>query len=186
MVVQTADSVGATVNFSAPAFDLGGEPLTPTLDHPSGSLFPVGTTVVNATVTDSLGNTAQTSFDVTVVDITPPTITLPANVVIEATSAAGAQVVVPQATATDPVDPNPVVSEDRSTGAFPLGITVVHVTATDAAGNMSQDSFTITAQDTTPPTITTPANVVVEANVSGGAQVVLPQATAADTVDPNL
>ena len=184
VVVAAAGPNGAAADFTVTAFDVGGETLTPTLNDPSGSIFPIGTTTVTASATDALGNTAQASFDVTVEDTTPPTLTLPANVVVQATSAAGAQVTVPQATATDPVDPNPTVTEDQSSGVFPLGTTVVHVMATDAAGNLSQGSFTITVQDTTPPLINTPANLVVEANTPGGAEVNLPQATATDAIDP--
>jgi extracellular elastinolytic metalloproteinase len=42
---------------------------------PSGSAFPIGTTVVNSTATDASGNTATCSFNVTVSDAEPPTIT---------------------------------------------------------------------------------------------------------------
>ena len=185
MLVEATDTGGATVNFAVTAFDVGGETLTPAVDHPSGSLFPLGITTVTATATDSLGDTGITQFTVDVVDTTPPTIALPANIVVEATSGNGAYVVVPQATATDPLDPNPTVAEDQSSGIFPLGVTTLNVTATDAAGNVSQGSFTITVQDTTPPVIAVPANLVVEANTTGGAVVGLPQVTATDAVDPN-
>jgi len=43
-------------------------------DPPSGSSFPLGTTTVTITATDAAGNSAQCTFDVTVVDTTPPVI----------------------------------------------------------------------------------------------------------------
>ncbi len=55
-------------------------------DPPSGSAFPVGTTTVTCTATDLAGNTAECSFEVTVIDIEPPTdpvITSPSHVVGE-------------------------------------------------------------------------------------------------------
>ena len=185
MLVEATSPSGATANFTVTAFDVGGESLTPSVDYQSGSLFPIGITTVTATATDSLGDTATAQFNVNVVNTAPPTLYLPANIVVEATSAAGAYVAVPQATATDPVNPNPIVTADQSSGIFPLGTTTVNVTATDAAGNSTQGSFTITVQDTTPPTINTPNNLLVEADTIGGAIVALPQVTATDAVDPN-
>jgi len=43
-------------------------------DPPSGSSFPLGTTTVTITAADAAGNSAQCTFDVTVVDTQPPVI----------------------------------------------------------------------------------------------------------------
>jgi methionine-rich copper-binding protein CopC len=43
---------------------------------PSGSVFPVGVTTVTSTATDAHGNTSQCSFDIEVLDVEPPTITV--------------------------------------------------------------------------------------------------------------
>ncbi|HEV7425688.1 MAG TPA: HYR domain-containing protein [Thermoanaerobaculia bacterium] len=65
---------GAAVTYSATATDLvdGSRPVT--CDHASGSTFPLGTTSVQCTSTDTHNNTAHKSFTVTVRDTTPPTI----------------------------------------------------------------------------------------------------------------
>lgn len=58
------------------------------------------------------------------------------------------------ATATDDVDGSVTVNCDKTTGdTFPLGTTTVTCSATDAAGNTASDSFAVTVQDDTPPTL---------------------------------
>jgi|GEM_PF-1017134 len=66
---------GANVSFAATATGLCG---TITYSPASGSFFPVGTTTVNV----SSASGATCSFTVTVVDVTPPTITCPANMTV--------------------------------------------------------------------------------------------------------
>jgi hypothetical protein len=184
----TAEATGATgarVSFVVQANDIAGRSLTTTSNPSSGSLFPLGVTTVTSSATDSLGNTVSVRFKVQVVDTTPPTLSLPANLVIEANTAGGANVTLPAVRATDLVDPNPRVSVDHASGFFPLGITLVTATATDASGNTSTGSFTVTVMATTPPALSLPANLVIEANTTGGANVTLPQATATGVADPH-
>jgi hypothetical protein len=61
---------GAIVNFASQlsATDMVDGALTPTANPPSGSFFPLGTTAVVVTATDSHGNTATASFTATVVN----------------------------------------------------------------------------------------------------------------------
>ena len=97
------------------------------------------------TVTYALvGTTASaTSAAVTVADLTPPVLTVPGPIVVNATSPAGATVSY-TATATDTVDPSPVVSCTPASGStFPIGTTTVNCTATDASGNIARKSFTV-------------------------------------------
>src|SRR5207237_1852397 len=79
--VSTPNPSGTSVTFSASASDNVDGPLTPSCSPASGSNFPVGTTKVTCTATDSHGNTGRASFKVTVdlVDATPPVITVPAG-----------------------------------------------------------------------------------------------------------
>jgi hypothetical protein len=62
------------------------------------------------------------------------------------------------------------------------GTTTVQVTATDAAGNVSKGSFTVTVQDTTPPSLSLPSNQTLEATGPNGAIVHYAQASATDAV----
>ena len=66
--------------------------------------------------------------------------------------------------ATDNFYPAPTVNVNPPSGStFPVGTTLVTVTATDASGIVSQKTFTVTARDTTRPTasIATPQSGVV-------------------------
>src|SRR5262249_36760380 len=64
----------AVVNYVTTATDDCGEP-TVVCVPPPGSTFPVGTTLVTCTATDSGGQTAQCTFNVTVKDNEPPKVT---------------------------------------------------------------------------------------------------------------
>lgn len=161
-VNNTVKQCSAVVSFSASAMDNCDGPIAPTCSPASGATFAVGTTTVTCTATDRAGRTGQCAFTVTVNDTHPPAITCPANIIRSN-------------------DPNqcsavatyslPAVSDNCSgVGApsctppsgttFPKGITTVTCTSTDSSGNQTSCSFTITVQDTQPPTITCPANIV--------------------------
>jgi len=126
-------------------------------------------------------------FDLPIVrDTTPPVLTLPTPATLEATSSAGA-IYTFTAIATNDTDPAPSVSCDPPSGStFPLGLTQVTCTATDASGNSGEGSFVVIVVDTTPPALTIPGDLTVECNTPGGASsVVLGVATAVDLVDPS-
>ncbi|PJA24498.1 MAG: hypothetical protein COX57_08560, partial [Alphaproteobacteria bacterium CG_4_10_14_0_2_um_filter_63_37] len=163
------------------ASDLVYGALTPTSDTPAD--FPVGTTTVTWSATDAAGNTGTATQTVTVVDTTPPTVTAPANLTIEATGPLTA-VAVGSATATDLVDGTLTPASDAPTD-FPVGTTVVTWSATDAAGNTGTATQTVTVVDTTPPIITAPAAITIEA--TGPRTLVdLGMTTATDLVDGAL
>jgi hypothetical protein len=63
---------GAVVSYPMPTYT--GNCGTVTTSHPSGSTFPVGTTTVTVTGTRLDGTTDSCSFDITVKDTTPPTL----------------------------------------------------------------------------------------------------------------
>src|SRR5207245_5981050 len=157
--------------------------LTPSCTPASGSTFALGTRTVSCSATDAHGNTGSASFSVTVVDTTPPAITVPANnLLAEATGPSGA-VVSYSASASDVVDGTvAVVCTPASGSTFAIGATTVTCTAVDAHANSSTKTFTVTVVDTTPPALTLPANITAEATGSAGATVSY-SATAADIVD---
>jgi Tol biopolymer transport system component len=76
-------------------------------------------------------------------DTVGPTLTVPADLAIDATSPSGA-VVQYTATATDNVDPAPTIKcLPASLGVFAIGDTTVSCTAKDAAGNIATKTFKV-------------------------------------------
>ncbi|AKJ04958.1 ELWxxDGT repeat protein [Archangium gephyra] len=119
----------------------------------------------------------------------PPDVTCPTVLPIEAQQFLGARVDFEEATASDDTGLPPALSYSRVPGSlFPLGDTVVHVTARDTAGLVATCSFTVTVVDTTPPEPVCPADATVEATTSGGAIITYaaPQATDLVTRTPVL
>ena len=183
MTEEATGPSGAAVTFSASASDLVDGALTPTCSPPSGSTFPLGMTTVSCTATDDAGNTGSASFDVTIVDTTPPTLNLPGNINQEGNTTGGANTSY-IVSATDIVDPNPTVSCNPPSGSFfGLGTTAVDCSATDASGNSSNGSFNVTVVDTTAPTLSLPADQTFEGNTTGGYNGPYVGATASDIVD---
>jgi HYR domain-containing protein len=186
----TADATSASgeaVTYTDPtASDLVDGPRPVTCSPASGTTFAPGTTTVNCTTTDAAGNSSAAGFTVTVnpFDTTPPTINVPANVVAQATGPGGADVGY-LVTFSDPDDP--VASSGCSPGAgstFPLGATTVSCTATDSKGNNAGQSFTVTVEDTSGPTIAdVPGSMSLDATSSAGASVSYGSPTANDAVD---
>ena len=131
----------------------------------------LGSHAVTYDVADASGNAAvQVTRTVNVVDTTPPVLSVPAPITVEAEGPSGTPVTqsdvtdfLTGATATDNFDSAPVVTNDVTSSDFPLGATVVTFTATDAEGNFSADTSTVTVQDTTPPVITAPPDLTVVA-----------------------
>lgn len=84
--------------------------------------------------------------DFTALDTVAPSLSLPGDINVNAASPSGA-VVTYAVTATDNVTASPGVScSPRSGSTFPVGTSVVHCVATDAAGNNSSGSFRVTVK----------------------------------------
>jgi hypothetical protein len=190
ITTTTTDPGGAVVTYpAATAHDVVDGDLTPTCAPASGSTFPVGTTTVTCSVTDSHGNPGSASFSVTVdiSDTTPPVLSLPGDITTT-TETAGGTVVTYSATATDNVDGAITPSCSPASGStFPVGTTSVTCSATDAHGNTSNGSFQVTVNlvDTTPPILTVPADFTVTTGKPGGA-VVTYSASATDNLDGDI
>jgi len=155
----------AVVSWTAPTASDLCSATTLSSDHVPGSTFPLGVTTVVYTATDASGNVATSTFTVTVIDDTAPTIF----------GVPGTQNLVTRegectavATWTEPVAVDacgtPTLTGDHTSGtAFPVGTTTVTYTATDAAGNVSTASFDVVVVDNLGPVVTgAPASQTLE------------------------
>ncbi|MBK9464145.1 MAG: HYR domain-containing protein [Chitinophagaceae bacterium] len=124
--------------------------------------------------TDVCGNFAQCTQIITVNDVTAPVITCPANITVTTPVGSCSAVVNFTPTATDNCGGAvTIVSSPASGSAFPIGTTTVTSTATDACGNTSTCTFTVTVNDGQLPVITTqPANRTVCAGTNATFNVV--------------
>jgi hypothetical protein len=152
ITVEATGTNGARVTWNTPTATDAVEGNLPVACAPaSGSTFPVGTTTVQCTATDSQGNVARASFNVTVQDTTPPVLSLPADINTGATGAGGA-VVNFNATAADTVGGSvPVSCSPASGSTFAAGTTSVLCTASDASGNTASGSFRVTVSGASTP-----------------------------------
>src|SRR5207247_1163931 len=133
LTAEAASAAGAAMTFTANASDIVDGSVAVTCTPASGSTFALGATTVTCSATDAHGNTASQSFTVTVRDTTPPTVTVPANLTAEATSAAGAAVTF-TATAVDIVDGNVAVTCTPAPGTtFAVGATTVPCSESEPA-----------------------------------------------------
>jgi hypothetical protein len=121
---------------------------TPSCSPAAGTVLPLGTTHVTCSVTDSVGAADSDAFDVTVVDTADPVLSgVPADITVTTTDPAGRTVTFASPSATDVVDAAPDVACSPASGSsFAVGTTVVTCMATDASGNTSSGTFSVTVQ----------------------------------------
>jgi len=180
-IVEEANAAaGNVVSFVASATDAVTASPSIACSPVSGSVFALGTTTVQCSAQDGAGNRSTDSFTVTVRDTTAPALFVPGDLTAEAASAAGAAVSF-AISAFDTVTSSPSVGCSSSSGMFPLGTTMVNCSAQDAAGNTSYGSFTVTVQDTVPPTLTMPAPITASTTSASG-RVISFTTTATDAV----
>ncbi|MFF5126109.1 HYR domain-containing protein [Streptomyces syringium] len=159
--VEATGKDGVKIDYIATANDAVDGDLPVICTPASGSLFPMGTTHVTCTATDSAGNKGTDTATFIVNDASAPQVTVDDRTV-EATGAGGAKVDY-VATAKDTVDGDLPVSCVPAPGSlFPMGTTEVRCTATDSAGNQGTDRATFTVL---------PAPIPVEADLAVTASV---------------
>jgi HYR domain-containing protein len=136
-------------------------PFTVVCNPTAGSTFPIGTTTVNCTATDSSSGSASCSFNVTVNDCEGPSLTCPQSFAV-CNDDGRCDAVVSFDTLVDDNCPGATVVCTPSSGSvFPHGTTPVTCTATDGGGNTDTCTFSITVNDCEPPTISCSPNVTV-------------------------
>ncbi|HEY0661424.1 MAG TPA: HYR domain-containing protein, partial [Lysobacter sp.] len=186
--VEATGPTGAMVTYVAPAtHDLVDGDGVATCVPASGSTFTLGATTVTCNASDAANNAAAaTTFEVTVVDTTPPTIDPHGDVgPVEATGPDGAAVGYVSPATHDFVDGDGFATCAPVSGTtFALGNTTVTCTAADDAGNAaSAISFIVQVRDTVAPVIASHANITAEATSAAGAVVSYTSPATADAVD---
>lgn len=131
------------------------------------------TETVTLTANDGNGNSANCTFVVTLKDVTPPSITCPANTTVSANATCQGTVGThAPVSVSDNCNPSPTVTQSPAASTVLSGhndVETVTLTANDGNGNSQSCSFTVTLKDVTPPSIVCPPNATVnaDANCSG-------------------
>src|SRR6185503_4333114 len=132
----------------------------------SPHVFAVGPHTVDVTITDIHGNTASSSFSVTVTDNEMPAVNVPANFAVNNDSGLCSASVTFAATPADNCAVNTIVYKEGATvitspHVFAVGPHTVSVTVTDIHGNTASGSFSVTVTDNELPAVNVPANIAV-------------------------
>ena len=182
VIAEATSAAGALVNYTAGSATDAVGVTSLTYSQNSGTTFPIGTTTLTITARDAANNTGTGTFTVTVVDTTAPVVAAHADVIAEATSAAGAVVTYAAGSATDAVGVTSLTYSKNSGTTFGIGTTTVTITAKDAANKQGTRTFTVTVRDTTAPVVAAHANVSVMATSLAGATVSYAAGSATDAV----
>jgi gliding motility-associated-like protein len=167
ITLDTDENCEAAANWTEPEVSDNCGPIDLQSDIASGSTFPIGTTTVTYTATDEGGNTAQCSFDVTVVDNTGPEfLNIPTEVRVSADENCEASATWNEILAEDNCSSDIVINSNFDSGdVFPLGETIIEYSATDEADNETISSFSVIVEDNTiPSTSNCPNNITLLAN----------------------
>lgn len=178
-IVKEATGATTTVSLgTATATDAEDGTLTPTTT--STGLFAVGVHDVVWQAMDSANNTGTAVQTVTITDNTPPVVSAPAAITLEATGYTTA-VALGQAAATDLVD-GALTATANQLGPFTVGVHTVTWSATDSHNNVGTATQVITITDTTAPQVVAPSDIDREAT-GPYTEVSLFSATVTDLVD---
>jgi len=151
VIVSAGASCMAAASIDDGSFDPDGDSITVSQSPPGP--YPLGTTHVTLTVTDSKGAFSACAADVTVVDTQMPVISCPAGTTAIAGDNCMAAVpnVLPGVAASDNCDNSLTLSQNPPAGALlGLGTHIITVTATDDAGNSSSCATTFTVANDAP------------------------------------
>jgi uncharacterized repeat protein (TIGR01451 family) len=141
-------------------------------NQPLNAPYPKGVTTITWTATDDAGNSSSCQQTVTVNDEEPPAISCPADITVgNDAGQCGAVVTYTAPVGTDNcAGANTVQTAGLPSGSqFPVGTTTNTFEVTDASGNKTSCSFTVTVNDVENPVISCPANIVLEPTCPSGA-----------------
>ena len=176
VIVNATSPAGATINYNGLSqFELDESTPPPITCSPAlDSTFPIGTTLVTCSQTDSddATSTVTASFHVTVNDTDLALTNVPSDFTVPATSSSGAIVNYTPPTVVDEDANPPAVSCSPSSGSmFPIAITTVTCQVSDPndAPNTVTASFRVQVGDSDLALINMPPSVTVQAQYPDGA-----------------
>jgi MYXO-CTERM domain-containing protein len=148
LVAYAPTTQGVAVSWPAiSAYDAQDGQITASCERPSGSIFPIGSSLVACVASDSMGNTSATTFKVNVTLQTPPTIEMPQgkSIVVKTAIATGANVSFDVTAKSVEGEQIAAVCAPASGSFFAAGTTTVNCTATDpVAKAIAKSSFDVT------------------------------------------
>src|SRR5690606_37033865 len=154
---NAAGTCGTIVNFTGVAFDIeDGNISADIIATPaSGSVFPVGNTTVELSVTDSDGNTATCEFTVTVLDNEAP-VAVCQDLTLDLDPVTGTVNITAADVDNGSIDNCGIASMTLDISSFDcsmIGANTVTMTVTDNSGNSTTCTSTVTIQDVTAPEV---------------------------------
>jgi hypothetical protein len=141
VTVSAGSNCTADTSIDDGSYDVNGSPITIS-QSPAGP-YELGETTVTLTVTNSIGDSSSCTATVTVVDTTPPAITCPQGMTVNATSSTGAMVSYSLPAVSDDCSGATADCAPASGSIFAIGDTTIICTATDGSGNTSNCSFNV-------------------------------------------
>ena len=161
---------------------VGGALLTFTVDSTTVSAVTDASGVATVSISAVVGNhsvsvayagdsaryllASSTTGSLTIVDTTPPVVSVPAPIIVGAIAATGAPVTF-VVSATDGVDgTDPVSCVPGSGSTFAIGVTTVHCTASDLHGNTTTGTFTVTVLNHAPVAVADAASTLENTSVT--------------------
>jgi len=168
MILEATGPYGAIAEFSSSASDDFSGAVAVDCAPPSGSAFQLGVTMVICTASDFAGNTAQTTFSVTVQDTTPPVLDgAPPDITAECDAVPDPLPIPANDLYDGPVEA--LFDEARIDGDCEGRYTLIRSwVATDTSGNVGSHSQTVAVIDSTPPEASPPDGISLECNTFGG------------------
>jgi hypothetical protein len=171
VVENAATPFGAPAFFAFPTASGGTPAYGPvTCDYQPGDTFPNGVTTVHCVVHDAASASATSNFTVTVTAPPPLTLDTPNPVTVPATTASGAVVSYPTPAAHGGFGGYFTQCVPASGSTFAIGQTSVNCSTRDSQDQTATSHFTVTVT-AVPLTLSTPANITVDATSGTGAVV---------------
>ncbi|HYF68906.1 MAG TPA: HYR domain-containing protein [Ohtaekwangia sp.] len=174
IVIDANTACAASVSWAEPAV-VDCEPVITTQSHHPGDIFAIGETIVTYTFKDESENLSSCTFKVVVKDHLAPVFTnCPNDITVDSDQTCSATAIWNEPQALDNCNTVVSITSSHSPGeTFPIGITQVIYTATDAAGNTAVCEFNVIVRNKTAPVLSgcPPADINVEADDSGQALV---------------